>query len=219
MITRTRLENLADGVFAIVLTLLVMDLKMPTDVTSHQELITGLLWNANVFMSYLLVFATLTSYWFSHHHLLSHFWKKIDRHISNMNILFLFFLSLLPFTANLLGRYSMDPTALRIYGLNVLWILGSLILMRYAIARHPENVNELVSGKEKRQEIIQSWITAICIAAGMIMAQPGSTIIALCLFIVPRVLAFIPHSMEFIDKYIVSRFWKKHLVEQKILPW
>ena len=43
MITRTRLENLADGVFAIVLTLLVMDLKMPTDVTSHQELITGLL--------------------------------------------------------------------------------------------------------------------------------------------------------------------------------
>lgn len=217
IMTKTRLENLADGVFAIVLTLLVLDIKIPTSATNHQELITSLWGNFDVFVAYLLVFATLTNYWFTHHYLLSYFWNKIDRYISNMNILFLFFLSLLPFSANLMGQYSMDPLALRIYALNALGILVSIVLMRHAIFRHPENDNPLISEKEKRIEKIRIWVTLFFLILGVLVARPWQTYAAIWLFVFPRITSFIPQFYQIIDKCIlwIQKYFKNFQLVKK----
>lgn len=60
---KTRLENLTDGVFAIILTLLVLELKIPEHV-SHASLMEGLRNILPTFFAYILVCATLTTYWF-----------------------------------------------------------------------------------------------------------------------------------------------------------
>jgi len=110
--SKARIENLADAVFAITLTLLVLELKIPE---SSTNLIEGLHEILPALFAHLLVFVTLTTYWFTHHYLVTIFAKKIDRHLANANILFLFFLSLLPFSANLLGRHLVDPVAVIVY--------------------------------------------------------------------------------------------------------
>ncbi|MDD3303265.1 MAG: TMEM175 family protein [Candidatus Gracilibacteria bacterium] len=208
MFTKSRLENLADGTFAIILTLLVLDLKIPDNATNHKELVTSLLENKDVFIAYLLVAITLTSYWLSHHHILSLFANKIDQNIAIMNIVFLTFLSILPFSANLLGKYSVDPMSFLIYGINVLCIFVTLLMMKYAVLKHPENRNDSISKKERRNDTIIRWITIIFIILGIIIAKPGHTNIAIFLFVFPSIMIFLPRTTSLIDKYIVSKIRK-----------
>ncbi len=105
---KTRLENLTDGVFAIILTLLVLELKIPEHAT-HANLMEALYDMIPTFFAYILVCGTLTTYWFAHHYLITIFAKHISRTLVNANIIFLVFLSLLPFSANLLGQYPLIP--------------------------------------------------------------------------------------------------------------
>jgi uncharacterized membrane protein len=98
---KTRLENLTDGVFAIILTLLVLELKIP-DHASHANLMQALYDMIPVFFAYLLVCGTLTTYWLMHHYLITIFAKHISRTLFMANIVFLVCMSLLPFSANLL---------------------------------------------------------------------------------------------------------------------
>lgn len=127
--SKGRLEAFSDGVFAILLTILVLELKIPhgADLAALQPLFATLL-------SYMLSFAFLGIYWNNHHHML-HMATRINGKILWANLHLLFWLSLIPFTTGWLGEnhFAALPTAL--YGIVLLLAgIAYLILQTLIIA-------------------------------------------------------------------------------------
>ncbi|MDA8363344.1 MAG: TMEM175 family protein [Gammaproteobacteria bacterium] len=128
---KVRLEAFSDGVLAIIITIMVLELKVPR----------GVEWIAlkpllPVFLSYALSFVYIGIYWNNHHHLL-HTVSKVGGGILWANLHLLFWLSLFPFATGWMGenRFSSSPTAL--YGIVLLMAaLAWQILQRSIIAGH-----------------------------------------------------------------------------------
>jgi uncharacterized membrane protein len=122
-----RIVNLSDGVFSIVMTLLVLDIKIPTisQVSSSRELAQHLISMLPKFQYYFITFIVLGIFWVGHHYQF-HFIKRTDKKLVWINIFFLMFITLIPFTTYLLGEYPQIRIAAIIYALNML-ISGFLI--------------------------------------------------------------------------------------------
>jgi uncharacterized membrane protein len=134
---QTRLDQLADGIFAIVMTILVFEIRIPEYIgmVSDGLLLRSLFDIYPIFLSYLLSFSLLFTYWRSHHFIASILAKNIDTRFSNLNAVFFFFVALVPFSSHLLGRYSHVNTAVIFFAINIILIGLSLYRMRsYAIS-------------------------------------------------------------------------------------
>ena len=124
----SRLEAFSDGVIAILITIMVLELKVP-----HGETIQALIPLIPVFLSYVLSFAYLGIYWNNHHHMLQTC-DRVTGPILWANLHLLFWLSLIPFTTGWMGEnhFATFPSAL--YGLVLLmaaiayWMLQHLII-------------------------------------------------------------------------------------------
>ena len=134
---KTRLENLSDGVFAIVLTLLIIEIKVPE---FHQDVVTNLdlwlaLWKITpLFLSYYLSFIVLAMFWLSHHSLYGLIAKNVNRVMILLNFFYLCMIAFIPFSSHLIGSYPTNELAFIIYGLNVRAIgAANLALLWYAI--------------------------------------------------------------------------------------
>lgn len=128
---KTRLEAFSDGVIAILITIMVLELKIPhgSDFESLKPLLP-------VFLSYILSFIYLAIYWNNHHHLLQAT-KSTNGKILWANLHLLFWLSLIPFTTGWMGEnhFASLPTA--VYGVNLLLAaLAYEILQIYIIKHH-----------------------------------------------------------------------------------
>ena len=133
---QTRLDQLADGIFAIVMTILVFEIRVPefNSAVDNYTLFKSLANLLPVFISYLLGFSLLFTYWRSHHFIATILAKNIDTKFSNLNAIFFFFIGLVPFSAHLLGNYSYSEVAIIFFALNIVLIGISLFRMRqYAI--------------------------------------------------------------------------------------
>lgn len=129
--TKGRLEAFSDGVFAIIITILVLELKAP-----HEPTIDALLPLWPVFLCYVLSFLYVAIYWNNHHHLL-HAAGRINGGILWANLHLLFWLSLVPFVTAWMGenRFAALPTAL--YGVVLLMAaVAYWLLQRGLIAEH-----------------------------------------------------------------------------------
>jgi uncharacterized membrane protein len=136
-LTKARVETLADGVFAIAMTLLVLNIKVP-DVPHARPaaLAAALLAQWPKYVSYVISFLMLGIYWVGHHNQF-HAIRRSDRGFLWINILYLMAISFLPFSTALLGEYPQARIALVIYGGNL--IVVSLLLYwhwRYATDQH-----------------------------------------------------------------------------------
>lgn len=128
MMGKTRLEAFSDGVLAIVITIMVLELKVPHDAT-----LAGLAPLVPVFLSYVLSFVYVGIYWNNHHHML-HATGKVTGGVLWANLHLLFWLSILPFATGWMGEnhFSVYPTAL--YGVVLLasalayWVLQQSII-------------------------------------------------------------------------------------------
>lgn len=128
--TKGRLEAFSDGVFAILITILVLELKVPhgDDWQSLQPL-----WP--VFLAYVLSFIFVGIYWNNHHHLL-HAADRIDGSILWANLHLLFWLSLIPFVTAWMGENHFAPLPTAAYGAVLLAAaIAYTILQRRIIAR------------------------------------------------------------------------------------
>ncbi|MCM2339299.1 MAG: TMEM175 family protein [Burkholderiales bacterium] len=133
---QARLDQLADSIFAIVMTILVFEIRIPeyAGVVDDGTLLNSLFYLYPVFLSYLLSFSLLFTYWRSHHFIESILAKNIDTKFSNLNAIFFFFVGLVPFSSHFLGKYSYSQTAIIFFALNIILIGLSLYRMRqYAI--------------------------------------------------------------------------------------
>ena len=124
---KTRLEAFSDGVIAIIITIMVLELKAP-----HEASLTALRPLLPAFLSYVLSFVFLGIYWNNHHHLL-HATKRISAGIMWANLHLLFWLSLVPFGTRWLGenRGGAWPTAL--YGAVLLMAAIAYIILQTCV--------------------------------------------------------------------------------------
>jgi TMEM175 potassium channel family protein len=126
-----RLEAFSDGVIAIIITIMVLELKVPH---AASPAALGELWP--VFLSYVLSFVNVGLYWNNHHHLL-HTVKHVSGGILWANMHLLFWLSLFPFTTGWMGENAFAPWPVAVYGA-VLFMaaVAYFILVRTIIAVH-----------------------------------------------------------------------------------
>jgi uncharacterized membrane protein len=109
-VTKGRLEAFSDGVIAIIITIMVLELRPP-----HSASLENLQPLVPTFFSYLLSFALLGTYWNNHHHLLQAA-KVIDARVLWANLHLLFWLSLFPFGTAWVGQTTFAPTPVAAYG-------------------------------------------------------------------------------------------------------
>ena len=114
MITKTRLEAFSDGVIAIIITIMVLEIKVP-----HAPDLASLKLLLPVFLSYVMSFMYIGIYWTNHHHLL-HAAKHINAKIMWANLVLLFWLSLVPFSTNWLGENHGQAWPTALYGVILL---------------------------------------------------------------------------------------------------
>ena len=123
-----RLEAFSDGVIAIIITIMVLELKVP-----HGESMDALRPLIPVFLSYVLSFVYVGIYWNNHHHML-HASKKVTGSILWANLHLLFWLSLFPFATGWMGQNHFAAAPSAVYGVVLLmaavayWILQQLII-------------------------------------------------------------------------------------------
>ncbi len=126
-----RLEAFSDGVIAIIITIMVLELKVPhgTDLTALAKL-------APVFLSYVLSFVYVGIYWNNHHHLFQAV-KHVTGGVLWANLHLLFWLSLFPFATDWMGENHFAPWTVAVYG-GVLIMAGTAywILVRTLLAGH-----------------------------------------------------------------------------------
>ncbi len=125
---KNRLEAFSDGVLAIIITIMVLELKVP-----HGEGLEAVIPLLPVFLSYVLSFIYIGIYWNNHHHML-HTVKRVKGPILWANLHLLFWLSLIPFATGWMGENHFSSTPSMIYGVVLFmaalayWVLQNLII-------------------------------------------------------------------------------------------
>jgi uncharacterized membrane protein len=125
-----RIEALTDGIFAVAMTLLVLDLKLPQtlagiDDAGLREALIALLPKLE---SYVISFLVLCIFWLGHHRLM-HLVRGVDHLFLWRNLLFILFITFVPFTTSLMGEYRGLDDAPVVYGVNLALILVAQYLM------------------------------------------------------------------------------------------
>lgn len=129
-----RLEAFSDGVLAIVITIMVLEMKAPEDTS-----LTGLLEVFPIFLSYLLSFIYLGIYWNNHHHLLQAT-QRVNGKILWANLHLLFWLSLIPFATSWAGENYHQALPIALYGMILLMAaIAYWILEIFLVKSHDEN--------------------------------------------------------------------------------
>lgn len=129
--TKNRLEAFSDGVMAIIITIMVLELKVP-----HGDGPSDLLPLVPVFLSYVLSFIYVGIYWNNHHHLF-HAVKHINGPILWANLHLLFWLSLVPFASGWMGENNFGQLPVMVYGMVMLMSgVAYFVLCRILIAHH-----------------------------------------------------------------------------------
>ncbi|HEY0513044.1 MAG TPA: TMEM175 family protein [Thermoanaerobaculia bacterium] len=126
-----RLEAFSDGVLAIIITIMVLELKVP-----HEPELAALGPLVPVLLSYVLSFAFVGIYWNNHHHLM-HAVQKVNGNVLWANLYLLFWLSVIPFVTSWMGENHFAATPVALYGVVMLMnAIAFTILTRVLIAHH-----------------------------------------------------------------------------------
>ncbi|MDQ5949842.1 MAG: potassium channel family protein [Patescibacteria group bacterium] len=159
-IKQSRLDELSDGIFAIVMTLLVLEIRVPqlSGIPENVDLMVALFQVIPHFLSYLLSFALLFTYWRAHHYIVSVYAKNIDSKLTNINALFFLLIGLVPFSSQLLGQYSETQAAVVIFGVHMILISLCVLWMRSYVIHSPEIKNPRVTKKELRNGTLRTLL-------------------------------------------------------------
>jgi uncharacterized membrane protein len=129
-----RLEAFSDGVIAIIITIMVLEMKVPhgTSLESLKPLIP-------VFISYVLSFVNIAIYWNNHHHML-HVTKHVNGNVLWKNVHLLFWLSLIPFTTGWLGENRLAQWPVALYGIVLFMASIAYYFLAHSLSRlHGKN--------------------------------------------------------------------------------
>jgi len=190
--SKGRLEAFSDGVLAIIITIMVLELVPPhdNDLSALSPLIPK-------FLSYVLSFVFLAIYWNNHHHL----WQVVERVNGSIlwaNMHLLFWLSLIPFATGWMGENHFSTIPVALYG-TVLWLSGlAYYVMVLALMKHHSKNSVLAAAVSNNTK--ERWSLYIYTAA--ILLAFVSTRIALALYVIVTIMWLVP------DRRIESKITK-----------
>ena len=132
---KNRVEALSDGVFAIVITLLILDIRVPD--VDYSQLSASLVELLPRIFAYMISFGVIGVYWLAHHQTLQLI-AKLDGFMIWLNLIYLLAVSFMPFPTALLGRYPLQPIPIVIYGINLIVANALGITLSLYLRAHPE---------------------------------------------------------------------------------
>jgi uncharacterized membrane protein len=182
--SKGRLEAFSDGVLAIIITIMVLELHVPEG--AGWAALAGL---APTFLSYVLSFVYLGIYWNNHHHLLQAA-KRVNGTVLWTNLHLLFWLSLVPFVTGWMGENNFEPLPVAAYGF-VMWISGFAyyILARALVTLHGKD-SVIGTALGNRFKEITSLV-AYGLAIPLAFVRPG---LSLAIYVIVALIWFIPDS-------------------------
>ncbi len=188
VISPERLRTLADGVFAIVMTLLVLELSVPVvkGFSADYELLHKLVKMRMEFLIYGLSFLILGVFWVIHHTIFQDV-KRYDTTLVWLNIVFLMFVSLIPFSTALVGKNGFITVTGVIYGINMLllfdlgWAIFSFITGKRRLVGEDFDPNIIKGGK--RMGLVYTLIMAPAIGIAFISPKVSFIIYALIVWV------------------------------------
>ena len=202
--SKTRVEFLSDGVFAIVMTLLIIEIHVP-EVGS--DFVEGMVHLIPSFMTYFLSFMVLSVFWLSHHAFFSFFVRDINRQLIQLNIVYLSFVALIPFSANLIAVHPHEQLAAVWYGGNLLAV-GLMANITFWYARRTHEVhNHDANPRSLKQASTRLKLTPVFAILG-ILASFASIEAALVLFAFPTLFNAIPGTLDLTEKLFGLDFGK-----------
>lgn len=197
-----RLEAFSDGVFSIVMTLLIFDIKIPAiqNPVSDAQLWQQIALVAPLLSVYFLSFAVLSALWINHHFLFHSFAKSVDRRLNLLNLTYLAFVAFVPFSADLIGRYYTHQPAAIIYGLNLFIIVALSSRMVIYMKRHKgELLNENIPQRTINQANFRSRLSLYCYLIGLVISFV-SVPATLFFFAFPIIFNILPGSLNLAER-------------------
>jgi uncharacterized membrane protein len=182
---KTRLEAFSDAVIAILMTIMVLELKIPHggDFASLKPLLP-------TFLAYILSFIYLGIYWNNHHHMLQAT-RRVNGKVLWANLLLLFWLSLIPFATAWAGENHLEPLPTAIYGVVLLLCGFSYSILQNKLVHHTDGENALLSdavGRDLKGKLsLFLYLLAIPMAfVNQYVSQAIYVVVALIWFIPDR---------------------------------
>ncbi|PCJ98016.1 MAG: hypothetical protein COA50_03545 [Flavobacteriaceae bacterium] len=179
-----RLEAFSDGVLAIIITIMVLELKVPEETDFH-----SLVPKLPVFLSYLISFIYIGIYWNNHHHLFQ-ITEKVNGKILWANLHLLFWLSLIPFTTSWIGENHQAAAPVTLYGIVLLMSgIAYFILQRAILKSHGKNfaLHQVIGKDLKGKLSVLIYLVGIGISF-------YSSWAAIACYILVAIIWFIPDS-------------------------
>jgi uncharacterized membrane protein len=192
IVSTGRLEAFSDGVIAIIITVMVFDLKFPTAPTEQT------IWNdlqpiLPRFLSYALSFLMLAVMWVNHHQLF-HQIKHTDHKLLWLNINLLFWMSLIPFCTHFLGSNPVLPYASFVYGLIFFTNALGFTLIRNHVSRKSQLIHESIQ-KDQMRSVIRKNRLGMIFYLSAALAAFVSVYISFVFFLIVPAMYFIPQNM------------------------
>jgi TMEM175 potassium channel family protein len=184
----SRVLALSDGVFAIIITLLVLEIHVP-ELTQGHSLNEALRELRPSLIAFVLSFVLAGMYWVGHRDLFALI-RRTDRGLVWLNIVYLLPLCLMPFAAGMIGHYDQEPVALRIYGLVLVTIaLMRTIIWLYATSR-PQLLWQRLDDRQRRAGLALTVFPGLVYLLAFLVA-PATPTVSLVIYAAVPVLYFL----------------------------
>jgi uncharacterized membrane protein len=183
-VNTSRLEAFSDGVIAIIITIMVLEFKVP-----HGSNLAALRPLLPVFLTYLMSFAYLGIYWNNHHHMM-HITQRVNGKVLWANLHLLFWLSLIPFATSWMNETHRAPMPVAAYGVVLLCAAAAWSILQGRIVRHEGRDSKL------REVLGRDWkgkgsVAGYALAVGLAFVLP---MISLALYVLFALLWLVPDS-------------------------
>ncbi|MBD3327794.1 DUF1211 domain-containing protein [Candidatus Peregrinibacteria bacterium] len=202
-LNKSRVDTLSDGVFAIVMTLLVLEINIPHSTANvlitPSELLRDILQMSPLYATYIISFAVLSIFWTSHHTIFHYYAKTTNKALVQLNMLFLAIIALIPFSSRLLSEFHYNQTAVIMYGANMLLAgIVTIFLFTYAL-KSREIYNGETTPTAIKQTTLRLFMTPSFAIFG-IFASFVSIPASLILFAFPIIFNIIPGTITYMEK-------------------
>ena len=180
--SKARLEAFSDGVIAIAINIMVLELKVP-----HQADLASLRPLMPVFFSYALSFVFIGIYWNNHHHLLQAA-SRVNGAVLWANLHLLFWLSLIPFVSGYMGENPLHPLPVALYGVVLLMAgLAYFVLSRILVSHHgPDSTLARAVGTDVKGIVsLVLYVMAIALANSVPLISLGLYVVVAIMWLVP----------------------------------
>ena len=164
-----RLLAFTDGVFAIIITILVLEIAVP-DLGPDQTLRQALNDLRPTFVAYAISFVLVGAYWMWHRNAFSQV-RYIDNNVLWLNLAYLLTVALVPFAAATLGEYEQDPIALHLYGSVLIAATLARVAVDWYLGRHPGLLWQPMSTQARRLSLVAAGAPIAVYAIAMAVAD------------------------------------------------